>query len=456
MDGRGYHGYGYGYKRYGGAPQRALAAGGAYTPEMLLSLTPAEKNRVKAMSVELAQTAANFAKKDIATWRNAWQLALNPQNPQRRRLYEVYTDVDVDAHITGCIGQRKGIVLQKAFRLAGADKKENRPLTELLEAGWFKDFVSLALDSLYWGHSLIQFGDLVTEMGRPRFAGVELVPREHVVPEFGVIVREVGDDPKKGIPYREGKIAQWCIEAGKPKDLGLLLKCSPGAISKKHMCAFWDSFGELFGMPIRIGKTISRDQKEISKVEKMLGDMGAAAWGLFPEGTEIEIKESTRGDAFNVYDRRIERVNSEVSKCLLNQTMTIDSGSSLSQSQVHLEVFRNVVEADADFIRDIINNRLLPFLCMHGFPLQGYTFEWDDSVEYSPDQMREIEQMLLSSGYDIDPQYFADKYNIPLTGRSGAEPEQEPEPAEEEKPKSGGGRSPKKALARPDDFDFFV
>ena len=63
------------------------------------------------------------------------------------------------------------------------------------------------------------------------------------------------------------------------------------------------------------------------------------SWGLFPEGTEIEIKETTRGDAFNVYDKRIDRANSEISKGVLNQTMTIDSGSSLSQSEVHLEVF---------------------------------------------------------------------------------------------------------------------
>jgi phage gp29-like protein len=295
-------------------------------------------------------------------------------------------------------------------------------------------------------------------MGRPRFEGVELVPREHVIPEFGVIVREVGDEIKKGFPYRTGAIAQWCIEAGKPRDLGLLLKCSPQAISKRHMCAFWDSFGELFGMPMRIATTTSRDGKELGNIEKMLGSMGAAAWGLFPEGTEIELRESSRGDAFNVYDRRIERANSEMSKCVLNQTMTIDSGSSLSQSQVHLEVFRNIVEADADFIRDLINNRLLPFLCAHGFPLEGHTFEWDDSIEYTPEQMQQIEKMLLDGGYEIDAQYFTDKYNIPITGRAkpAAAPESEEEEKPEEEEKEKRGKAPKKALSRPEDFDFFV
>lgn len=143
------------------------------------------------------------------------------------------------------------------------------------------------------------------------------------------------------------------------------------------MLSFWDSFGELFDMPIRIGKTISRDKKEITKVERMLKDMGAASWGLFPEGAEIEIKETSRGDAFNVYDRRIDRANSEMSKCILTQTMTIDDRSLHSQCEVHLEIFRNTVQSDADFLHHVINNRLIPLMAKHGFGVEGYTFEYE-------------------------------------------------------------------------------
>jgi hypothetical protein len=388
-----------------------------YTPEMLLSMTNAQKKHVKSMTIELAQTAQYLTKKDIAAWRAAWQMAISPDNPQRGRLYDVYTDVDIDMHLTGCIGQREGMVLQKAFKLVDKSSKENRELSELFEAGWFKDFMKLVLDSRYWGHSLIQFGDITSVMGQMRFEGVELVPRRHVVPEFGVIVRSVGDEHQRGISYRSGKIAAWCIEAGDPRSLGLLLKCSPSALSKKNMIAFWDAFGEIFGMPLRIGTTTSRSDAEIGKIEKMMAEMGAQAWGLFPEGTTIEFKETTRGDAYNVYDKRIDRANSEMSKGILNQTMTIDNGSSLSQSEVHLEIFENLIEADADFLRDVINNKLLPFMGMHGFPVEGYRFDWDDSVEYKPEEMRAVEGMLLNAGYEIPPSYFTDRYNIPISGK---------------------------------------
>jgi hypothetical protein len=384
---------------------------------MLLALKNIDKERVKSITIELLQEAQNLTKKDIGTWRAAWQMAINPENPQRRQLYGVYTDVCVDLHLSGCIDQREKMVLQKAFKLVDKNGKENKELSELFEAEWFKDFIKYVLDSRFWGHSLIQFGDILNVMGKKKFEQVELVPREHVIPEFGVITKEAGGDPKKGIDYRNGRIAEWCIEAGKPKDLGLLLKCSPHSLAKKNMLAFWDSFGEIFGMPIRIGETISRDPKEIAKIEKMLEKMGAMSWGMFPEGTEINLVETTRGDAFNVYDKRIERANSEISTGILNQTMTIDEGSSYSQSEVHLKLFDNVVEADADFVRDIINNKLLPFMAMHGFYVDGYRFDWDDTVEYTPEQMRTIEQMLLSAGYKIEEKYFAEKYNIPITGK---------------------------------------
>lgn len=391
------------------------------TPEMLLAMANVSKEQLKAMTIELALKTQNLTKKDVATWRQAWQMAINPENPRRMNLYNVYTDVDVDLHLTGCVGQRKGFVLQRAFKLIDKAGKEVKEKTELLEGEWFKDFIDLCLSSRYYGHSLIQFGDVVTVLGKRRFSDVELVPREHVVPEYQIILRDPQDEIKRGLTYKEGPIADWVIEAGKRKDLGLYLKVSPAALSKKNMLAFWDQWGEIFGMPIRIGKTSSRDQADIDRVENMLKEMGAASYGLFPEGTEIEIKETTRGDAFNVYDKRVERANHEMSKAILNQTMTIDSGSSRSQSETHLEIFNNVVEADADFIRDMVNNKLLPFMQRHGFPVENLLFDWDMSVDYSPEDMKNVEQMLIIGGYEIEPAYFTEKYNIPISGRISGE-----------------------------------
>lgn len=376
----------------------------------------------RQMVIDLFQRTERLTQKDVANWRMAWQRAIDVENPKRLMLYDVYTDVEIDPHLTGCIAQRKGFATKRSFRLVDKSGTENTDITALFEQEWFEDFCSMVLDSRFYGHSLIQFGSPLIVEGRMRFSYIELVPRRHVVPEYGSIIRDQNDDARNGLSYREGKLADWVIEAGKSHDLGLFLKCSTNALSKKNMLAFWDGFGEIFGMPIRVAKTTSQNKKDVDQVEEMLKNMGAAFYGVFQEGTEIDIVETSRGDAYNVYDRRIDRANSEMSKCILNQTMTIDSGSSLSQSEVHLDVLENVIAFDEKFLKNIINNRLIPFMARHGFPIEGYSFVWDDTPTYTPEQMRQTEQMLLNGGYEIDPQYFIDKYSITITGKSQPDP----------------------------------
>lgn len=388
-----------------------------YSDEVLSRLTKADSREAKKLLVDLQLQTEMLTKKDIGAWRMAWQRAIDVQNPNRCALLDIYTDVSVDMHLTGCVGQRKGFVTKRGFKLVDKGGKKSDEVTALFETEWFDEFVSLVLDSRYYGHSLIQFDVAIDRDGQMQFPIPELVPRKHVRPEYGVIVRNQNDVPQSGISYREGEFADWCIEVGRPHDLGLYLKCCPSALSKKNMLAFWDGFGEIFGMPIRIAKTTSQDEKSRNKIQDMLAKMGAAFYGVFPNDTEIEIKESSRGDAYNVYDKRIDRANSELSKGVLNQTMTIDSGSSLSQSQVHLEVFENVINEDQKLVRNVVNNKLIPFMAKHGFPVVGYTFEWDDTVVYTPEHIREVERMLITGGYEIDPKYFADKYGIEITGK---------------------------------------
>lgn len=369
----------------------------------------------RRLTAELVMQTDALTKKDIGMWRQAWQMAINADNPQRANLYDIYTDNLIDLHLEGCIGQRKGMTKRCDFRLVKADGKEDEKATDLLRQEWFNDYVDHVLDARFWGHSLIQFGDVVKSSEGLKFDGVELVPRKHVCPEHGVFLRNVGEDWRNGIGYRDGEFAKWVLEAGKKNDLGLLLKCSPQCISKRNMLGFWDMFGEIFGAPMRIAKATTTDDAERRKIEDALENMGSAFWGLFPDGTEIDIKESTKGDAYNVYDRRIDRCNSEMSKGILNQTMTIDSGSSLSQSETHLEVFENVIEDDKTNLAYNINGKLLPFMQMHGFPVGGLRFEWNDAASFSPSEQREIERVLLEY-YEIDPQYFIDKYNVNITG----------------------------------------
>ncbi len=397
-----------------------------------------DRQRLQNTIIEIRRSSDALTRKDIADWRQAWQSAINVDYPNRRKLYDIYRDVEVDAHLSGCVEQRMGFVMAKSFKLVDKGGKENEEAQHYFDQGWFKQLCRLVLNSPYWGHSLIQLGDVITDGdGCPCYSHVELIPRKHVIPEYGRVVTNVWGDWRTGIDYHEAPYTDWLIEAGQPDDLGLYLKAAQHTIPKKNMMSFWDTFGEIFGMPMRIARTGSRDPKERKELEQMMINSGIAQYLIAGLDTEIQFIENGKGDAFNVYDKRIDRANSELSKLLIGQTMTIEDGSSLSQSQTHLTVFENLVAEDADMLRDVVNNQLIPRMVKHGFPVKGLRFEWDDSVDYTPEQQVAYEKM-IADRYEVDPKYFAEKYSMPVGERRQASVPVQEEEDEENKPGKKG------------------
>jgi hypothetical protein len=365
---------------------------------------------------KIMQVTQQLTQKEIRHWRMANQYAIDVDYPNRALLYQIYDDAMHDLHLKGAIRNRKLAVMGKPFRLKDASGKPVPDAVDMLTKKWFREFMSLALDARFYGHSLIQFGDVIRDDANDlRFSEVELIPRHHVSPEYGTLLKNASDDPTKGIPYRGTPLMNWAIEVGKKRDLGELNSAAKETISKKYVLQFWDAFAEIFGMPIRMATTSSRDPKDKRKIENMLDQMGSAAWGLFPEGTSIEMIGSKQTDSFEVYDKRIMRANSEMSKHILGQTMTMDNGSSLSQAKVHENVADDISDADRTFIHDVVNDDLLPLLIKHGWPFKGLRFEWDDSYYYTPQEMKEIENMLLTH-YEVDPKYFTEKYGVTING----------------------------------------
>lgn len=387
----------------------------------------ADRRRLTRTVIELQRTSEALARRDIADWRAAWQSALDYENPSRTRLYDIYRDVDADLHLSGCIAQRRGFVMARSFKLVDASGDKHPEAAHFFDQPWFKRYLELCLESRWWGHSLIELGEVVTDAdGCPCYSGVSLMPRKHVVPEYHRVIKNVGDDWRDGSDYTAEPYTPNYIEAGVRDDLGLYLKAAQQTIPKKHALSFWDAFAEIFGMPMRIARTTTRDPAERRRLERMMYDAASNLAVVTGMETEIEFVESGKGDAFNVYDKRVDRANSELSKLSIGQTMTIEDGSSLSQSKTHLEVFMNLVESDRDMLRDNINNELIPRMVRHGFPLQGLRFEWDDAIDYTPEQQVSYETM-VADRYEVDPSYFADKYGMPVGRRISIMPPSSPD-----------------------------
>lgn len=114
--------------------------------------------------------------------------------------------------------------------------------------------------------------------------------------------------------------------SGSPAKAGLMRILSFLYVIKHSNLRSWLQFAEVYGMPLRIGRypegTNKDDRTAILKALKLLG---TNAYGILPEGADIEFKEANRGSSVDVYDRLKEFCNSEASKAVLGQTETSDS-----------------------------------------------------------------------------------------------------------------------------------
>ena len=143
-----------------------------------------------------------LTRRDLADWRRAWQMAINVDNPNRTRLLNLYTDVDADLHLTGCVQQRMGFVLNKSFKLCDEAGVENPvPFLNCWKLPGSR-ISATGIESNYYGHSLIELGDVVEVDGRMAYNRVSLIPRTHVIPEYGVIITHENDTWQVGYDYR--------------------------------------------------------------------------------------------------------------------------------------------------------------------------------------------------------------------------------------------------------------
>jgi len=372
-------------------------------------------NKVQNVSVNMPKTA-DIRKRittptqlyrgitDISTYKSAVIRAESLTAPQRSELYKVYKNIELDAHLTAAVNQRKNLTLSKDFDVL-LNGEESEDLEKIIKHKWFRDFIDYSLDAIFYGHSLIQFDSVIDNV----FKSVELVPREYVKPEFHIVTNTYAD--LSGYPYLDPPYNNWCIGVGKDRDLGLYMKAAPLVIWKKNALGAWSEFVEIFGSPIRIGKTNTRDEETRANMESMLRNMGVASYGVFDTDDLIELVESNRSDAYNVFDMMIQRCNSEISKLILGQTGTLDEKAYVGSAEVQERVLKNVAYNDEFFIEGVLNYQLVPMMTRLGIFPEGVKITVKAEDDLSLIEQSKIDIELIKTGkFTFTPEYLDEKY----------------------------------------------
>ncbi|MFI5218245.1 MAG: DUF935 family protein [Bacteroidia bacterium] len=341
---------------------------------------------------------------DIDSWRNAIKSAESVFYPRRTLLYDLYSEILLDGHLTAVVEKRK-LSVSNTPLLFIQDGKANEEISGLIETENFLSLLGYVLESKIWGHSLIELsfedGTLMPQ----------LIPRKHVIPEKGIILRNQND--VAGFNFRELPYMNFVLESGEKDSLGLLMKAAQYVIYKRGGFGDWAQYCELFGMPFRVAKYDGYDEKTRTDLENALKAAGSAAYIVIPKEADLNfIQNNTTGSSI-LYDMLIDSCNKELSKLVLGQTMTTEASGAYAQAKVHHEVEKEILFADKLFVKNILNDKLIPLLRIHGYNVEGGKFIFQEKENIDKKTRLDMD-LKLAKRIKIDDNYFYETYNIPL------------------------------------------
>lgn len=320
----------------------------------------------------------------IKKWENAIVMAQNPDTPNRYQLYLLYEWAIKDAHLRSQL-RTAHITVKRSDFIVQVDNKENEELTKLFDSSWFIQYLKYALDSEFYGHSLIQFDYRKDEKGL--FKEIKLVPREHVRPETHEVLVRPYDN--KGINYKEKPFDSWLVEIGEADDLGLLEVATREVIWKLYGRKDWSVRSEKFGMPVTALNTSSSDEKELNAKEDMLANFAANSYVLLDDEDEIKFLESTNsGNGHLIYKDNIELCDKYMSKLINGQTGSSDEKAFAGSAGVHERILSDYGFARLDFLESHINYKLFPFLIKHGYKLENAKFRFVDLIKKEKEETK--------------------------------------------------------------------
>ncbi len=365
------------------------------------------RNNMEAPTLTLSNT--DRAYKDIAKWRQAIKAAENITHPRRKQLYDIYKEAMLDAHLISVTGKRRSKIVNSKILFFNSDGSINEEIGKLMETEAAEDMLKDIIDSRFWGHSLLWFNDISETIN------YTLIEREHVNPVSQEVLKQVHD--LSGIKYNESPTNNYVLEAGKPKDLGLLVAASMWCIYKKGDVSDLALFAESFGNPFR--EYIYDDVTAKTALERSAKEHRAASYLVRPRNAEFKLHESTtKSGSSDLFLGFEELCDDQMSKVILHNTMTTDAKGGNYKGEVHEKSEKEVAKADKRFIIKILNEKFIPILENFGVNTQNGYFAYEDEDPLPIEKRFDID-MKFAERFEVEPEYFYKKYKIPIP-ESGA------------------------------------
>ncbi|MDY3343761.1 DUF935 family protein [Riemerella anatipestifer] len=382
-------------------------------PNLLRVVAELKNARQGALSYSITRTAETISAKSLDDWKMAVLMATDNDNPNKLFLYQLYENLKLDNHLISVIESRILHSQRSNYKIVNEKGDENPDLSKLFQRSWFEDFIYLSLWHEYEGTKLLEVFTL-NETGE--LAEITEIPAPNFNTKKGIITKENGDE--NGWDYRKGKYANYYIQVGKDKDLGMLAQMAPTILAKKLAMGAWLDFVEKYGIPPLFITTEREDERRMNELWDMASNFKAANFMIGRGAEKFEIPNITTTNAQQVFDSLIERTNSEMSKRILGGTGLTDEKGFVGSVEIQYQLAKDRFESDKLFLQNLINQELIPRLIKLSpvyAPLQGHSFEWDNAEVFDASKLADLVTK-LGVHFHIDPEYIERKTGIPILG----------------------------------------
>jgi len=385
---------------------RVNFSGNALGKKVSLSSNDSENiNKITNLMVDVIRRQRRLWRKEINDWQAARYAFYQAEIPRFYQMQEVYDDIMLDGHLTAVSEDRTLRTTNKDYVFAINGIKDDKLTEYIKDQEWFDIVLEQAHLSTYRGETFIWIKDFL----KGQINKVETIDRGLIIPGQKILLSDINGN--SGLDISE--VDDVLLYANFYSNIGILEKAAVYTILKRHSWGSWDEFEELFGVPIRIAKIASQSETVKNEVAGWLEEMGSAPYGVFPIGTEVEIKENSKTDSFNVFYMKIQALDKELSKLILHQTMTTENGSSRSQGEVHENTLKEVTTSDRKKMLSFLNKRVVPAMRKLGYKIPDNAKIIIEKTIVAKDQI-EIDGKLIENGYVLKQNYIEKTYGVEI------------------------------------------
>lgn len=224
----------------------------------------------------------------------------------------------------------------------------------------------------------------------------------------------------QGIPLPENKfiVHRYKAKSGHSSRAGVLRVVSWMYLFKNYDLKDWVSFCEVFGMPLRLGKyDVSASDADKAALMEAIINLGTDAAGIVPSTTSIDFIDSNKLSSAEIYENLARYCDEQISKAVLGQTLTSDSGSgSYAQSKTHNEVRKDLTAADANALENTLRRDLIRPLVEFNFgagtPVPSIQFSTEDEDDLK-ETVEIYRTLACDMGLEIPKSHLYKKFGIP-------------------------------------------